>query len=904
MKPEESNKRNGPAANPGRTYSGKLNFPEFPALFGKTLAALPYRFSLIDVNNYIVEISNIPGQEEFCGKKTCYALNHDTDRPCSNGGLTCPIDMVRKTGKPAVVEHIHIDARGKSITEEVHGYPVFGESGDVTHIIEIVPDSILHKSTDRALSDSEERFRVALKNSKIEVYNQDRGLRYTWIYNPQLGYRPEDIIGRTDDDFLVLHESARLYALKKGVLESGNGIRDEVCLTIKGKARYFDMTVEPLYDENGEIVGITGASMDITQRKVAESRLRLTARILDRLNQLEGITDAIKDILFMIRDFTGFEAVAIRLKQGDDYPYYIANGFPEFFIEAERYLCHYDANGEPDRDANGNVLLECMCGNIISGRTDPKYSFFTKGGSFWSNCTTELLASTTDEDRQARTRNRCNAAGYESVALIPLTSEAHPIGLIQFNDRRKGMFTIDLIEFFERIGNSIGIALSQKQAANALIAEKEKAERYLNAAGIIMVSIDAEQKVTLINKRGRLILGYEEAEMIGKKWSDICVPESVRQQVLNSFDEIISSAADEIKMEEYPIVLKSGEERIFAWYHTVVCNGSGRICGMLISGVDITEQKKAEEALQMSEERYARAQRAANIGSWDWNIETGELHWSDRIEPIFGFAQGEFGGNYEAFLECIHPDDRQAVIEAVNGCVENGRDYDIEHRIIWPDGSVKWVYETGDVMRNGKGSAVRMLGIVKDITIRKKAEEALQKYQEELERRVNERTRELAATTEELKIEREALERKNIALREILDQIDNEKRSIKDQITANVEQLIMPTLRRLKESSHQSKIKAFEILEKDLAEITSPFIETLRHDLTKLSPREIEICSLIKNGFSSKDIASVLNSSVQTVQKQRKIIRKKLGISNKSVNLTTFLKGIEFSEEKKYNNLK
>lgn len=904
MKADEGNRKNGPEADPDNMFSENMNLSHIPEMFGRTLAALPYRFTLIDVNNYIVEISNIPGQEQFCGKKTCYALNHNMDMPCSNGGLTCPIDIIKKTGKPTVVEHFHTDASGKTVTEEIHGYPVYGENNEVTHIIEIVPDSILHKSADRALSDSEERFRVALKNSNIEVYNQDRDLRYTWIYNPQLGYQPEDIIGRTDDDFLVLHDSARLNALKKGVLETGNGIRDEVCLTIKGKARFFDMTMEPLYNEHGDIIGITGASMDITQRKQAESRLRLTARILDRLNQLEGITDAIKDILFMVRDFTGFEAVAIRLKDGDDYPYYIANGFPEFFVEAERNLCHYNAEGEPDRDADGNVLLECMCGNVIAGRTDPKYSFFTKGGSFWTNSTTQLLASTTDEDRQARTRNRCNASGYESVALIPLTSEAHPVGLIQFNDHRKGMFTLDLIEFFERIGNSIGIALSQKQAANALIAEKEKAERYFNAAGIIMISIDAEQKITMVNKRGLLILGYEENELIGRKWFDICVPESVRDQVLASFDEIISAETNEIKTEEYPIVLKSGEERIFAWYHTVVCNGSGKICGTLISGVDITEQKKTEEALQMSEERYARAQRAANIGSWDWNIETGDLHWSEQIEPIFGFARGEFDGNYETFMECIHPEDRQTLTDAVNDCVQNGREYDVEHRIIWPDGTVKWVYETGDVIRNGKGTAVRMLGIVKDITIRKRAEEALQKYHEELEKRVNERTRELAATTDQLNIEREALERKNIALREILDQIDSEKKSIKYNITANMEQLIIPTLRRIKESMPPSKARTFEMLEKDLVEVASPFIEILKYNPARLSPREIEICNLIKNGFSSKDIAAALNSSVQTVQKQRKIIRKKFGISNQSVNLVTFLKELELSDGKKYNNLK
>ena len=87
------------------------------------------------------------------------------------------------------------------------------------------------------------------------------------------------------------------------------------------------------------------------------------------------------------------------------------------------------------------------------------------------------------------------------------------------------------------------------------------------------------------------------------------------------------------------------------------------------------ENKTAIEALRLSEQRYALAQRAANIGSWDWDINTGDLHWSDRIEPLFGFAPGQFKGTYEAFLECVHPDDRRHVVDLVNASIERDADY-------------------------------------------------------------------------------------------------------------------------------------------------------------------------------------------------------------------------------------
>ncbi|MDY6836203.1 MAG: PAS domain S-box protein [Chloroflexota bacterium] len=134
-----------------------------------------------------------------------------------------------------------------------------------------------------------------------------------------------------------------------------------------------------------------------------------------------------------------------------------------------------------------------------------------------------------------------------------------------------------------------------------------------------------------------------------------------------------------------------------------------------------------ENELRRSEERYSLAQRTANIGSWDWDILTGNLEWSEQIEPMFGFERGEFGSTYAAFLECIHPYDRKYVEESVRDAVEKDLAYDIEHRIIWPDGRMKWVSETGDVIRDDEGTAVRMIGIVQDITARKDIEEDLRR---------------------------------------------------------------------------------------------------------------------------------------------------------------------------------
>ncbi len=198
-----------------------------------------------------------------------------------------------------------------------------------------------------------------------------------------------------------------------------------------------------------------------------EKREDLNRDILDLLNNVSSIEDLVRSIVFTIKGFLAIDAVAIRLTAGDDFPYFHADGLSEDFVRSERLICRYDAAGTVMCDSAGIPVLECMCGNIIRGRTDPSMPFFTEGGSFWTNSTSRLLATTTEADRQSKTRNRCNGEGYESVALIPLRAGAAIIGLLQLNDFQPDRYTADLIKFFEGLGNSIGNAVSSRLADKA-----------------------------------------------------------------------------------------------------------------------------------------------------------------------------------------------------------------------------------------------------------------------------------------------------------------------------------------------------------------------------------------------------------------------------------------------------
>lgn len=138
---------------------------------------------------------------------------------------------------------------------------------------------------------------------------------------------------------------------------------------------------------------------------------------------------------------------------------------------------------------------------------------------------------------------------------------------------------------------------------------------------------------------------------------------------------------------------------------------------------DITERKSYEEALIKSQSSLEEAQRIAHVGSWDWNIKTGELRWSAEVYRIFGTRPDEFQPSLETFLGSVHPEDREFVEKSIHEAIYQKKRYSIDHRIVWPDGSVHVVHEKGRVFYDEKGEPERMVGTVQDITRLKQTEE-------------------------------------------------------------------------------------------------------------------------------------------------------------------------------------
>ncbi|MHC4564971.1 MAG: MEDS domain-containing protein [Planctomycetota bacterium] len=346
-----------------------------------------------------------------------------------------------------------------------HQFALIRQDGD-WRIIE----SPAQKRTYEALRRSEQRYALAQRAANIGSWDWNivtGDLHWSDRIEPLFGFAPGQF-GATYEAFLeCVHPDDRKHVVESAnaSIEQGDDYAVEHRIVWpNGTVRWMSETGDVIRDGQGKAVRMLGIVQDISEHKDREARHQLAGQILGSLTRKIVGTDLIGDVLKLIKQATGFDAVAIRRREQNDFPYFEVNGFPDDFVRAENHLCCRDEAGQLVCDAAGRPVVECMCGNVLLGRADPAYPFFTKGGSFWTNSSTELLAGTPPEALQVPTRNRCNQAGYESVALIPLRCGDEIVGLLQLNDTRRERFTPEMIRFFEEIGASIGIGLARIRA--------------------------------------------------------------------------------------------------------------------------------------------------------------------------------------------------------------------------------------------------------------------------------------------------------------------------------------------------------------------------------------------------------------------------------------------------------
>ena len=257
-------------------------------------------------------------------------------------------------------------------------------------------------------------------------------------------------------------------------------------------------------------------------------------------------------------------------------------------------------------------------------------------------------------------------------------------------------------------------ARAEAEAARARI------ESILESITDAFFALDRTMRFTYVNGEAEHLLGRNKDRLLDRKiWDEF--PDAIGSAFQVNFQQALETQTAREFETFYPPRRRWLDVRAYP---------SPR--GLSIYLSDITDRKRSEEALRQSEEALRASQRrlhlahqAAHISSWEWNIETREIRWSEGSGSVYGVEDHELGSTYDDWLRRAHPEDRAGITDAVQQSLNGGPDLDIEFRISWPDGSLHWLAARAQVFSDVHGKPVRMIGIDMDITGRKHAEDAL-----------------------------------------------------------------------------------------------------------------------------------------------------------------------------------
>ena len=271
----------------------------------------------------------------------------------------------------------------------------------------------------------------------------------------------------------------------------------------------------------------------------------------------------------------------------------------------------------------------------------------------------------------------------------------------------------------------------RKQADIALQKEKDRAQQYLDIAGVIFLVLAGDRKVILINKKGCETLGYPEQDIVGQNWVDHFLPQGERNRTGEAFDQIMAGQIELLEYHENPILTKSGQERLVAWHNSALTDESGRTIGIVSSGEDITERRRAEESLRQSQLLLRATRKMARVGGWEFDVATVRVVWTEEVHEIH-----EVGPDYEQtiskWINLFESEARPVIAHAMQRAIDHAKPFDLELPIITGQGKRRWVHIMGQAQqRNGR--ATKLSGIFQDITERKQAEEALRESESSLQ---------------------------------------------------------------------------------------------------------------------------------------------------------------------------
>ncbi len=712
--------------------------------------------------------------------------------------------------------------KGKKAFLWAKASPLYDSKGELVGAIESMRDITKRKEAEKMLQESEEKYR-SLASTVDLMYLVDKDCRYLFMNEGHLsrfGIPLDKMEGRFYNDFHLKEDAKEFADIVKRIFETGQAVQHE---HLSGRdGRYFLRTLSPVKDSDGRTTAVTVVSKDITVRTRVEEALRESER------RLADIIDFLPDATLAI-DLTG-KVIA------------------------------------------WNRAIEEMTGvkaSDILGKGDYEYALPFYG------IRRPILADLVLKPDKKIERSYYSILEKNKDLLIVET-------WVPFLKWKKAFLWAKASPLYDSKGDIVGAIesirdITERKEAERMLQESEEKYRSLASSIDLMYLVDKDCRYLFMNEGLLSRFGISLGDMEGKSYDDFHSEEDAREftEIIGGIFKMGQAVQHEHKSER--------DDKYFLRSLSPVKDSEGRTIAVTVVSKDITKRKMAEEALRESERRLSDIIDFLPDATLAINKKGNVIAWNRAIEEMTGVKASDIlgKGDYEYALP-FYGIRRPILIDLV---LKPDKKFERSYYSVFKKEEAHLIVETwvpalkdkraflwakASPLYDSKGRVVGAIESIRDITVRKQAEEMLEKREVELEAKTNE------------------LEDLNAALRVLLKQREEDKNELEQKVLSNVKLLILPYIEKLKSRIDLKGSSYVNILESNLREIVSPFAQKLSVKYLNLTNREVQIANLIKEGKTTKEIAALLNVSESAVNVYRYHIRRKLSLTKKH-NLRSYL---------------
>jgi len=608
------------------------------------------------------------------------------------------LQTVFQTGEEHEREFIYFTPHGQRYYQS-RLVPEFAPDGSVASVLSVCRDITEIQQAQQAVRESEARFRtvfelapigMAIANTQGQVLHTNRALQEILGYSAdQLLNQPFHLFIHTDD---VTECYQNLHKLITGEITHINA--EKRYIHKLGHQVWVNVSVSAVRGANGSSEYTIALIQDISDRKQAElllqqAHLQLEQRVTERTAELEQANIRLQqEIIYR-------QTIELQLQQAKEQLQAVLDAVPgcvSWMNRQGRYL------GVNQYLANlFNLSPEEFIGKPLG--------FLNNNPTFVQHIEA-FIASSAHTDQHIIEIHTNGSCHYNLIAAQKYQQDTNIV--------------------------CVGIDITQSQKAQKeLQAQKDFLQTIIDTNPNIIYVKDKEGRYILANRMFAEHRGISVEELLGKTTAEIHEDGTDIERFMAEDKEILTTLQPKFIPEECSWD-NQGQMR---WYQTIktpLVSPDGQVTQVLGVSTDITARKLAEDLLQQSEARLQLALDAAQMAKWDWNLQTGMITWSYRLEQLYGVAFDRPEIPYETILEKVHPEDKELVNRSMQWAIKTGEDYDIEYRIIWPDQIVRWIQSKGQIIYDKTDQPIWTIGLNLDVTERKLAEEQLRQREEQL----------------------------------------------------------------------------------------------------------------------------------------------------------------------------